>query len=93
MTMDIQKMIEEAIGAEFIDEEISEKVNTIQNKNWAWMELRAQSRAALSRKPMVLLDSEPAWDLGNRRYAIMTETGIIREVIMPLFSAKPKRLK
>jgi len=93
MTTDIQKMIEEAIGAGFADEEISDMVNAIQDENRARMERMAKSRATLSDKPLVLLNNEPAWDLGGRKYAVMTETGAIREIVLPLFSAKPKRFK
>jgi hypothetical protein len=93
MTTDIQRMIEEAIGAGFADEEISEMVYAIQDENRAMMERRAQSRAALSDKPLVLLDNEPAWDLGGRKYAVMTETGAIREITLSAFSVKPKRFK
>ena len=90
---DILKLIENSLAEGFADEEIAEMVYAIQDENRARMERMAQSRAALSDRPMVLLDNEPAWDLGGRRYAVMTETGAIREVAMPPSSAKPKRFK
>ena len=90
---DILKLIENSLAEGFADEEIAEMVYAIQDENRARMERRARSRAALSDRPMVLLGNEPAWDLGGRRYAVMTETGAIQEVAVPSSSAKPKRFK
>jgi hypothetical protein len=90
---DILRMINEALENGFADEEISDLVNSIQDENRKRMERMAQTRAKFSGKPAVFLDGERVWELGGRRYAVMTETGAVKEVTLSENAPKPKRIK
>jgi hypothetical protein len=94
---DILKLIDSALAEGFADEELAEMVCAIQDENRARMERMAKALGDLSGKPRVLLDGEAAWFLGNgkcgtHRYAVMTHTGAMREVILPSSFPKLRRL-
>jgi hypothetical protein len=88
---DILRMINEALEDGFVDEEISDLVNSIWDENRKRMERMAQTRAKFSDKPTVLFDGEPVWHLGGRRYVKMTETGALAEFTLSETAPKPKR--
>ena len=93
----ILQLIDSALAESFADEDISDLVHAIQSENVERMARRARTLSALSGKPTVLLDGEIAWELGqssadNRRYAVMTHSGMVQEVTFPSSTPKPRRL-
>lgn len=88
---DILRLIDNTLAEGFADEEFSDLISAIQEENRVLMERRAQTFVAFSGRPQVLLGSEPAWDLGNRKYAVMTSSGAHREITFSPMSLKPKR--